>query len=221
MKFGSATKFLIAIAILCLSVTALSCSNNNASTYIPSNEGVVNSKDFCVSSNTTALKTSARGTIFVEKDKSNNYKAQIVAWVEIDPMDWGGVSFTIPFGWEVTSRTSSYLNSSNNITMWETSDREFSKWHQMVEIGTSRDYIPQGGGSGSVIIELAANPQGQEPSEALAIMVGVGSDESNETIEMAEVTENRSDGVYVNVTQEHYKILYPDFEVIEVPIIQQ
>ena len=55
-------------------------------------------------------------------------------------------------------------------------------------------------------------------------MVGVGSNESDETIEMPdviEVTENSSDGVYGNVTQEHYKILYPDFEIIKVPIIQQ
>ena len=198
MKIWPATKFFIVITIVSLSLISLSCSNNS-STHIPPNKGVINYKDFYVSSNSTALNTSVKGTVFVEKDESNNYKAQIVAWVEVDPMDWGGVGFDIPFGWEVTSRTSSYPDSSNNTTMWETSDREFSKWHQMVEIGTSRDYIPQGGGNGSVIIELAANPQGQKPSEALEIIVGVGSNGNDST---------------------HYS-LNPDFETIEVPIIQQ
>jgi hypothetical protein len=195
MKIGSVTKFLVTTMIVFLSLAGFSCSNNNVST-INTNEGVINSKDFYVSSNSTALKTSARGTIFVEKDKSNNYKAQIVAWVEVDPMDWGGVEFDIPFGWEITNITSSYPNSSNNIDKFETFDQVSSKWNQFVDIGRAWNYdVPSGGGNGSVIIELAAYPKGQKPSKALKIMAGVGSNGS--------------------------QFLYPDYETIEVPILQQ
>jgi hypothetical protein len=137
-------------------------------------------------------------------------------------MDFGGVEFDIPSGWEVTDITSSYPNSSTN----EPGIIIMEGGSQSVEIGNqiNAPWSPPDGGSGSVVIELAANPQGQKPAEALKITVGVGSDESDETIEMSEVievTENSSDGVHGNVTQEHYKIMYPDFEVIEVPIIQQ
>ena len=161
MKFGPATKFLLAITIVFLSLTTLSCSNNNSSTYKPPNEGVVNYKDFYVSSNSTELKTSARGTIFVEKDQSNNYKAQIVAWVEVDPMDWGGVSFTIPFGWEATNLIGSYPDLAN--TSWMSApvdqcpalyEQDSRWWDQWIRIGSQISWITSNGGNGSVIIEL-------------------------------------------------------------------
>jgi hypothetical protein len=177
---------------------SFSSDSKNASEYIQPNEGVVSFKDFYVSSNSTNLNTFARGTIFVEKDESDNYTAQIVAWIDIDPMDWGGISFTLPFGWEVAKITCSYPDTSANIVTWESSNDDFDKWHQIVEIATSHVESPSGGGSGSIVIELATSPKGQEPSKALEIMVGVGSDGNAST----------------------YYGLWPDFETVEVPIIQ-
>jgi hypothetical protein len=225
MEPKTSIRFLTIFALILLSLTVLSCSNRNASTYIPPNEGVVGFKDFYVSSNSTELKTSARGTIFVNKDKSDNYTAQIVAWVEVDPMDWGGVEFDIPFGWEITNVISSYPDIGNNTMMTvpfendpTENDQDSIHWGQWIAIG-NKTYSPSNssdGGSGSVIIELTAHPKGQEPSKALAIMVEVGSDESDETI----VTGMCVNGVCSDIKQEGYRILYPDSEVIEVPIIQ-
>lgn len=206
MKFGPATKLLIAIAIIFLSVPALSCSNDNGPSYIPPNQGVVNFKDFYVSSNSTELSTSASGTIFVEKDKSN-YKAQIVAWVEIDPLDWGGVSFTIPLGWEITNLLGSYPDIGKSLWWITPFDKAPAEdvldsyyWEQQIRIGdqTHHSWNTSGGSNGSIIIELTEYQKSQKPSNVFKIMVGVGSDERNGT-----------------------KILYPDFETIEVPIIQQ
>jgi hypothetical protein len=225
MEPKTSIRFLTTVALILLSLTVLSCSNNNVCTYMPPNEGVVSFKDFYVSSNSTELNTFARGTIFVEKDKSDNYTAQIVAWIEIDPMDFGGVGFSIPFGWEVTNLIGSYPDIGNNTWMscpFENDpvegDRDPLNWRQWIAIGSQHySYISSGGGSGSVIIELAAYPKGQKPSETLAIMVAVGSDESDEVITIGVCDDEECSNP---PQQEGYKIMYPDFELIEVPISQ-
>lgn len=189
--------FILAALIVFSAYKSLSCDNRATVEYIQTNEGIISSKDFCVRSDSTGLNTSAIGTIYVEKDESNNYTAQIVAWIEIDPMDWGGVAFTIPSGWKVTSIVSSYPNSSfaHLAVGMLTSGIDW----QQVEIGNRLhhpEFAPDGG-SGSAIVELTTYQKGQKPQETLEFMVSLGSDEIDGT-----------------------QIMHPDFETIEVPIIQ-
>ena len=183
---------------------SLSCSNGIVSEYIPPNEGIISFKDFYVTSNSTGLNTSARGTIFLEIDKSNNYKAQIIAWIEIDPRDWGGVCFTIPMGWEATNLIGSYPDLGNTSWMSAPVDQVTSAeeqgsrwWDQWIAIGNQiySPWITSNGGTGSVILELTEFQKGQKQSDVLKIMVGVGSEEK--------------DGV---------QIMNPDFETIEIPV---
>ena len=90
-------------------LTAASCGNHSGVLYrIPQNEGIINFKDFHVSSDSTDLETTTRGTVFIRTDDFDNYYVQITAWVETDPSDHGGIGFTFPFGWKITSITSSY-----------------------------------------------------------------------------------------------------------------
>lgn len=197
-------KYSMAVVIMILILIMISCNNHNSMLdYRPVNEGTVNFKNFIIRSETTNLETIMRGTIYVEGDKDNNSSThvEIVAWIEVDPDDWGGVSFSIPWGWQVTSIASSYTKSSiygdpnKYISKWDTSDRG-SKWRQIVKIGTSHVFSPlAGGGSGSVIIELDAIPEESESSDTIAILVGVGSEEKNGT-----------------------KILQPDWKIVKVPL---
>jgi len=87
-------------------LTMISCNNHNSMLdYRPVNEGTVNFKNFCVSSETTKLETITKGTIYAEGGKNNSRSAhmEIVAWIEVDPDDWGWVSFSIPWGWRIDS----------------------------------------------------------------------------------------------------------------------
>ncbi|MFO8010147.1 MAG: hypothetical protein R6U89_04965 [Dehalococcoidia bacterium] len=197
-------KYFIPVVLMVLAVTIVSCNNHNSMLdYKPVNETVVSFKDFCIRSETTGLETIARGTIYVKGDKNdrNSTHVEIIAWVEVDPDDWGGVSFSIPWGWQVKSIVSSCTEHNDHddpnkyISRWDTADRG-SEWHQIVEIGRSHTFNSVAGDcNGSVIIELEAIPSESKASDLIAILVGVGSDERNGT-----------------------KILHPDCKMVEVPL---
>jgi len=63
------------------------------------NEKVVQSRSFIVNSVSTNLNTSAKGTVFIKGKEGRTEQIQIVASIEIDPIDWGGVAFYIPDQW--------------------------------------------------------------------------------------------------------------------------
>ncbi len=193
---------LSAIMVLIL-LTTISCINDHStnSSDVKPNQNIIQCKGFHVSSESTDLETSVRGTIFLSGSHREPDHAYIVAWVEIDPNDWGGVVFYIPDGWQVSNKTSSYPEGDNNnnpanyITQWNTASKEYD--HDcMIEIGTNRSGTI-GGGIGSVVIEIDATKQIKSSYKVFSIIVGVGCDEK--------------DGV---------KIMHPDSELIEVPIDQ-
>ena len=80
------------------------------------------------------------GTIFVEGEKGQINHIKIVAHVDIDPTDWGGVAFYIPNQWSVSSITSSYpehqskLKPAEYVSTWKNSSDD-SSWRTMIEIG--------------------------------------------------------------------------------------
>ncbi|OBZ17644.1 hypothetical protein A7975_07275 [Bacillus sp. FJAT-26390] len=65
-------------------------------------------KSFRVNSESTDLNTTAKGTAFVKGNKAGVEQIQIVASIEVDPIDWGGVSFYIPDTWFISNIVSSY-----------------------------------------------------------------------------------------------------------------
>jgi hypothetical protein len=199
-------KYSIYILIFILILATVSCGHNSGVlNRMPENEGVINFKDFYVGSESTDLETLTRGTVFIKKDDFSNYLVQIVAWVEIDPMDRGGVGFTIPFGWKVTSITSSYpdgrrdYNPEDYVETWQTRDYWFNEWSTRVNIGCSlQGGSPSGGGAGSVVIELESTSKEPNPYPGFfKTIIGVGYEE-----------------------REEYNVLHTDYERIELSLLQ-
>lgn len=148
------------------------------------NEGIVQIKSFEVESVSTDLDTSIIGTIFIREGEDATLQAQIVASIEIDPSDWGGIVLYIEDTWKVINIASSYPENnegklpSDYISTWHTVD-ERTEMNTMIEIGRDRSYIPTGGGIGTVLIDLAY--EDKNIPDTCKIVVGVGSDEKNGT----------------------------------------
>lgn len=201
-------RILLAITMTIMMMTAISCGYDRGfqPSDVTENENIIQSKSFYVSSESTELETSIRGTIFLSGDNGIPEHAQIVAWVEIDPNDWGGIACYIPKGWRISGITSSYpenepqKNPADFVGIWYTADADFYpfKSNERIEIASDYSWKPTGGGTGTVVIELYATEEAMNSTEAFSIMVGVGCDEE--------------DGI---------KSRHPDYEVIEVPIPQE
>ncbi|MBN2239075.1 MAG: hypothetical protein JW712_04825 [Dehalococcoidales bacterium] len=190
-------KKLIIFLIIILLVPGISCtvrqdadipseSNNyefKAKPGFTANEKVIFYKDFDITSESTKLDTSVRGTIFISGSEDLLESAQIIAWVDIDPDDWGGVMFGISNEWDISTITSSYPGDGTikkpeeSIAIWNTLSARY-KFNKMIEIGTNR-YKPTGGGVGMVVIQLNANSDSLRTTDVLHFTIGVGSSETD------------------------------------------
>jgi len=188
--------FFVALVMLILIQPLVNRESNGRDFNV--NENIIKISGFEVGSESTEVNTSAKGTIFVGGSDGSIDNVQIVALIEIDPNDWGGVGFYIPDGWNVSNIISSYpeelnqADSADYVAIWSTADRELD-WMTMVEVGRDRSYRAMGGGTGTVVIELLP----EEQLETFNIMVGVGSAEK--------------DGI---------RIVHPDFVEISVSIVE-
>jgi len=187
----TAMRYPVCFVILTLMLGAVSCGNNqNTNQGVVPQQGFIALKEFSVTSESTGLRTYAKGTVYVKENEGENegYHAEILAWVEIDPSDWGGVGVSIPCGWKVASITSADAYLVDNTSVWSTSCGGSSEWFQRVSIVW--------GGTGTIIIDLDSTSSEENPwPGVLKINVGVGSDER--------------DGI---------RILNPDYQVIEIPL---
>jgi hypothetical protein len=166
------------ILMLLLFISALSCAGSNDDVY--ANVNVINYRDFYLSAESVGLTSSIRGTIFIKGDlnKPNVRHAQISAWIEIDPTDWGGVEFYLKegSGWKVTSVTTDYPQGyprPEKETVIFTDD-----WHRSVQIGNQHSYIPWGnnaGGKGSLIMELEPDLTKNDLPEDFTLGISIGS----------------------------------------------
>ncbi|MDT0121646.1 hypothetical protein Q9R46_03275 [Paenibacillus sp. RRE4] len=183
---GKRSKYLILLFVLIAIGFILFLLNINTD---ESNEPTVNGniiqvKNFDLDAKSTNLKTMTEGTIFVEGEKEQIDHIKIVAHVEIDPTDWGGVAFYIPDQWSVSSITSSYpehqskLKPADYVSTWKNSSDD-SSWRTMIEIGRERDLTANGGGTGIIVIDLSPDQKDITPSDPLKIGIEVGSEEKN------------------------------------------
>lgn len=168
---------------------------------VVTNEKIIQSKSFNISSDSTELETSARGAIFLSGTDGVPEHAQIVALIKIDPGDWGGVSFCISDNWHISSITSNYPEDEtekipeNFVNILRTASTTV-EWNKEIRIGYDPSYSTSTeGGKGTIIIELEANKESISPSDTFSMLIGVGSEEN--------------DGI---------RICNPDFERIEIPI---
>jgi hypothetical protein len=172
--------FLICIVIFVAGTGILSCQSSTGSTSATNND-VINYRDFYLSAESVNLTTFTEGTIFVrgDKEKPKERWIQISARVDIDVMDWGGVSFNIPQGWEVNTAVSDYPqgnpNPENYTQILRTGSKEV-KYHRIIEVGHTRfRAVKSQGGKGSLIIELIPESPGEELPETIEILIGIGS----------------------------------------------
>lgn len=178
MKRQTAPKaYLIAAILMLLGMTATACHQP----VMPSstvNKDVLNFRDFSVSAESVDLSTSVNGTIFVRGDieKPDDRHLQISARLEIDPNDWGGVGFSFPQGWNVTSIASDYPQGNPAPDRYITTLSSGGE-ARMVYIGSSKMLGSDvgGGGRGSVIIDVEPASGQKDLPESLVITVGVGS----------------------------------------------
>ncbi|MBB3113676.1 hypothetical protein FHS18_005789 [Paenibacillus phyllosphaerae] len=143
----------------------------------------VRSAGFAVHAASTDLITSAQGTIFVRGDEEVPSHVRIVAMIEIDSRDWGGVAFSIPREWEIATIDSSYpenkpeADPADYVATRSTAseDYERDKW---IEVGRER-YHSSGGGVGTIIIDLVPDPDADLAQALGEIAVEVGSAEKD------------------------------------------
>jgi hypothetical protein len=176
-------KYLLALALVpVMAIAAASCGSSRVA-ISPVNDDVISYRDFSLNAASVGLSTMTEGTIFVRgsEEKAGERRVQISAQVEIDPADWGGVSFNIPVGWEVSSVTSDYPQGNphpeNYTSVLYTGSTE-GQYQRIVEIGNTKHGAdePQGG-IGSVIIELVPMSDNKDIGESLEIGIAVGSAE--------------------------------------------
>lgn len=172
------------------------------SNQVITNQKIIQFKDFRVNSESTELGTSVRGTVFLSREEGVAEHAQIVAMIEIDPKDWGGVEIQLTDQWNISSITSSYPEEKKDKTpvdytsVWTTGGETEHGWNKRIEIGRDTTlWTPTGGGKGTIVIELDINEENKSTSEEFSMTVGVGSKEK--------------DGI---------KSVHPDWKLIEIPM---
>ncbi|MDD4572230.1 MAG: hypothetical protein PHN47_07110 [Clostridia bacterium] len=91
-------RFAITLILICLLIALSSCGNSNSTgeNATTVNENIIESRGFSVNSDSTEMNTLAKGTVFIKGTEGIPEQVQIIAWIEIDSNDWGGVNFYIP-----------------------------------------------------------------------------------------------------------------------------
>lgn len=190
-------RYIAILVLFCLLIPLSACENSsiNGMNDIEINKNIISQRGFNVSTDSTVLDTSAKGTVFIKELEGNPEEAQIVAFIEIDSNDWGGVSFYITSDWSISNITSSYPENESQmidtdyIATWTTSDPE-TEWNQRIEIGRDRDYSPTIGGTGTIVIDLFLDKEFAHKAETFNIMVAVGSNE-REGVKIVETDSTR------------------------------
>ncbi len=174
---------LLIITLLTIHFSVIIKQDNSFDGNIAENENIIKMRSFSINSDSTEMNTSAKGTIYLKEVEGILKNIKIIAWIEIDPNDWGGVTFYIPRKWSVSSIMSSYPENKTQsipadyVSTWITGSTKY-EWNSMVQIGRKM-YIPTGGGTGTVVIDLVLDEDSINQPEILNFMIAVGSDERN------------------------------------------
>lgn len=163
---------------------AHSNKNSNYSAHAISNENIIAIEHFKVTALKAELKTAVEGTVFAKGTAENIESLQIVASMELDPLDWAGIAFNLPAGWIISDMNSSFSldhaaakdpTDYDYVHIWTTAEPN-EKRPTIVEIANARstDYAPLGAGHGTIVIELVPIERLDEQS-SVNFSVSVGS----------------------------------------------
>lgn len=173
--------YIIQLALVLFLLTACGINNETGDSAITVNQDIIQIKEFAISTELPDYNTVAKGNVYIQ-NVQGQMKATITAAVVIGEDDWGGVSFYIPKGWNISNVLSSYPDESNkgkaddNASVWNTKDSE-AQWVSFVEIGRNPERLPSptGGGTGTVVIEVISNKDVSTPDK-FSLLVSVGSE---------------------------------------------
>jgi hypothetical protein len=181
-------RFLSVIIVTGFMLTSLSCTYDEG--FQPSeytiNENYIKAQNFYVYAESTDLSTSISGTIVVMGKDGIADHARIVATIEIDPEDFGGISISVPVGWRIESIMSTYpqgkdIDPVNFISEIYTAEEDFHEpnYNECILIGKGNLGKPPagGGGTGMVIIELDATEDASK--DIFDTLVTIGSEKRN------------------------------------------
>ncbi|WDV48069.1 hypothetical protein PV797_10315 [Clostridiaceae bacterium M8S5] len=183
MKARIKYKSFVAIILLIFAILLLSsCESKKVNTKTKVNEDIIKIKDFTVSTDSTSLNTNVKGTIFVKGKEGIPKHIRIVANVEVDENDWGGVVLYIPKKWDISNVSSSFLskgsnNPKENISTFETKSEKYD-WYKFIEVGANHSHSATGG-TGTIIVDLIPVDIKIQQFEKCNIVISVGSDEKN------------------------------------------
>lgn len=173
---------ILVLSFLLISVSACEKSSKDDIKNTEVNKNIVLQRNFNVSSDSTELKTSAEGTIFIKEVEGTPKQIKIVAWIEIDHDDWSGVQVYIPKEWSITNIINSYPGkedsetSTKSTAIWSTASDKV-EWDKYIAIGRSSSFKSTGGGTGTFVIDLALDEEVISKPDLFNIMVAVGADE--------------------------------------------
>jgi hypothetical protein len=141
-----------------LSLLVTACKNEVIPSQ-PINIDVLNYSDFYLNTDSVGLDTYTQGTVFIAGDQSDTKArhVQIVAWINVDPLDVGGISFTLPVGWTIKAIVSDFPQGKPDpakyMVLFDIVDN--NKYQQFIKIGGSAEpAILPGGGKGCIRIDI-------------------------------------------------------------------
>lgn len=175
--------FIIITLIFTSSCQSFSGSTKNTLIDDNINKDIIEIKDFNICSESTELNTSVKGTVFIKSKDNKIGDVQIVAFIDVDTNDWGGISIYLSDEWGISSVKSSYAQNRSTsdyedfIEIFSTFDSKYTL-NQMIRIGRGMQYIPVNIGAGVVIIDLELKDLNSN-LKSFDMMIGVGSDEEN------------------------------------------
>ncbi len=173
----------ICCMLLLIALLLAGCIQDMATTNTPINQNLLQVKNFNISTDLATDNTSAVGDIYFQKS-ADHITVTILASINIGANDWGGVSFYIPKGWEISNILSSYpddnmASEKSEAVVWSTEDADYL-WDSYIEIGHDYNQQPTGGGKGTVLLELVNNENNSD-ADSFTLMVTVGSDMQNDS----------------------------------------
>lgn len=176
-KVGFILLIAVAIFIIGFVLYSLLTRQNQMSHNYVANDNIVKIIDFSVRSDSTDLDSSAEGVVFVRAEDGIFEGVRIIARIEVDPDDWGGVGFHIPRNWYISNITNSYHDSArepSDAWPWLNEGGEWSAW---IPFGYSENQmVPTGGGTGTVLIDAVPDKAAIDHSETYHFSIYVGSE---------------------------------------------
>jgi hypothetical protein len=175
---------LLPVIMSLLLVCGMTACSSHRRQDIPENQDVLLTVPFTLDASAVGLDTSVQGTAFVIGDKDNpkDRRIEVIATLNIDSHDWGGIEFDFPGDWDIVSITSSYPEGNSSPEDYVSAVRVYDDPTPDVMEGICVGWnsLPSGsaaggGGFGSLSFEIKPAPNGDGLPEYIGMVIGLGS----------------------------------------------